>query len=285
MNRLSEDKQAQILRALVEGNSIRATARMTGTSKNTVSKLLRDVGEHCKDYHDQLVRDVECKKVQCDEIWSFVGCKERNVPEEEKREGRGDVWTWTALCQDSKLLVAYRIGNRDAENAVAFLEDLKGRMANRVQLTTDGLYIYPGAVEKAFGWDQVDYAMLVKIYGPGPEGQRRYSPAECNGTSKKRIMGDPKVEDVCTSHVERSNLTLRMHSRRFTRLTNAFSKKIECHEYAVALHMMYYNFCKPHMTLTKRAGGIKTTPAKAAGLTDRVWKIEDLLPQNSLHSN
>lgn len=277
MNRLSEDKQAQILGALVEGNSLRATARMTGTSKNTVSKLLRDVGAHCKNYHDRFVRDLECKRVQCDEIWAFVGCKEKNVPEGERREGRGDVWTWTALCPDSKLLVTYRIGNRDAETGCAFMADLADRMASRIQLSTDGLGVYLKAVEEAFGWDQVDYAMLVKIYGQSFEGQRRYSPAVCLGAEKKWVMGDPKAEDCCTSHVERSNLTLRMHSRRFTRLTNAFSKKVEYHLYAVALHTMYYNYCRPHQTLTKRAGGFKTTPAMAAGLADRPWTIFDLL--------
>ena len=278
MNKLSDEKRAMILKALVEGNSMRATARLTGTSKNTVSRLLKNVGTYCMDQHDALVRGVESERVQCDEIWSFCGAKERNVPKDEKHQGRGDVWTWTALCQDSKLMIAYRVGCRGAMTGVPFMQDLADRLRNRVHLSTDGHGVYPRAVERAFGWGGADYGRMVKIYGQSSEGQRRYSPPVCLGAEKSRVMGNPVMEDTCTSHVERSNLTLRMHSRRFTRLTNAFSKKIAFHEYAVALHFMYYNFCKPHTTLTKERKGIKTTPAKAAGLTDRVWKIEELLP-------
>lgn len=262
VNQLSAEKRAMILRALV-------AARMTGTSKNTVSRLLKIVGAHCKNYHDRFVRDVTCKRIQCDEIWSFVGAKEKNVPDDEKGDGRGDAWTWTALCRDSKLLLAYRIGRRDAPTAAAFVEDLADRLVHRVQLTTDGLRLYLRAVEKAFGWFGADYAMLIKMYGQDQrEDSRRYSPAVCTGTEKVAVMGVPDMNDVCTSHVERHNLDMRMSMRRFTRLTNAFSKKVEFHLYAVALHAMHYNSCRPHGTLTQKAGGVKTTPAM--GL---VWRI------------
>jgi IS1 family transposase len=275
MNQLPMERQAAIVRALVEGNSLRATARMTGTSKNTVSKLLRDLGAHCKNHHDRMVRGVSCKRVQCDEIWAFCGSKEKNTTPEKKAEGNGDVWTWTAICQDSKLIVSYLVGDRDAPTAREFVEDLAGRLANRIQLTTDGMRLYLTAVEKAFGWGKVDYAMLVKLYGPGDSG--RYSPAVCLGADKVPVMGSPNEADISTSHVERNNLTMRMQMCRFTRLTNAFSKKVECHLYAVALHFAFYNYCRPHMTLTKKRGGMHTTPAMAAGLTDRVWTVEDLL--------
>jgi IS1 family transposase len=279
MNTLSTDRQAAIIRALVEGNSIRATCRITGSAKGTVLSLLRIVGAHCKNYHDRFVRNVECERIECDEIWSFAGCKEKNVAPIDKGWGeRGDVWTWTALCSDSKLIVAYRVGGRDAQTGFAFVRDLKGRLASRVQLTTDGLSLYFGAVEEAFGWGQVDYAMLVKVYGKGSEeAQRRYSPARMIAAEKKWIMGSPDMEKVSTSYVERQNLTMRMQMRRFTRLTNAFSKKVEFHLYAVALHFMHYNFCRSHQTLTRANRGIHTTPAMASGLADRVWTVEDLL--------
>ena len=279
MNTLPRDRQAAIVRALVEGNSLRATARLTGTSKNTVAKLLRDVGAHCKNHHDRFVRDVASKRVQCDEIWAFCGSKEKNTSEEKKAEGNGDVWTWTALDQDSKLILAYRVGDRDASTANAFVKDLAERISTRVQITTDGLKLYLKAVEDGFGWAKADYAMLVKLYGPGPEAEasRRYSPAVCIGADKVAIMGNPVYEDVSTSHVERNNLTMRMQMRRFTRLTNAFSKKVECHLYAVALHFMHYNFCRVHSTLTKKHGGFHTTPAMAAGLADHPWTVEDIL--------
>jgi IS1 family transposase len=283
MNALTPAVQAAILRCLVEGNSIRATARMTGTAKGTVLSLLKIVGAHCINYHDRFVRDVATKRVQCDEIWSFVGAKEKNVPALERGLGqRGDVWTWTALCAESKLMLAYRVGCRDAENGMAFMQDLKDRLLGRTQLTTDGLTIYFRAVEEAFGWNRVDYAQLVKIYGQSVESQdgrahRRYSPAVCLGAKKNCVMGQPDEAHVSTSYVERQNLTMRMSMRRFTRLTNAFSKKVEFHRYAVALHFMHYNFCRPHMTLTKAKRGIHTTPAMAAGLTNRVWTVDDLL--------
>lgn len=270
----------------MEGNSIRATARMVGVAKRTVSSLLRDVGAHCKNYHDRRVTGVETNHVQADEIWSFVGCKERQVPKGEKGQGRGDVWTFTALCRDSKLLIAYRVGNRDGENALAFMDDLAARVSGRIQLTTDGHSMYPMAVELAFGYGRVDYAQVEKQYGQSPEGQRRYSPPVCLGAKKRRVMGNPDPDMVSTSHVERKNLTMRMGMRRFTRLTNGFSKKVEYHLYAVALHTMHYNYCRPHQTLTKERGGLKTTPAMAAGLTDRVWTVADLLdlpnPDSSL---
>ncbi len=289
MNTLSTEKQAMILRALVEGNSIRATARMVGVAKRTVSNLLRDVGAHAKNYHDRMVRGVEAKQVQADEIWSFIGKKERQVPKERRGGEQGDCWTYTALDRDSKLMIAYRVApTRDAEQALAFMEDVEDRLSSRVQLTTDGHNMYLLAVELAFGWQKVDYAMLVKLYGQSPEGQRRYSPPVCLGARKEAIMGAPEEAMVCTSHVERANLTMRMGMRRFTRLTNAFSKKAEYHLYAVALHAMHYNYCRPHATLAKDRGGIKTTPAMAAGLTDRPWDVADLLalldPESSLQA-
>lgn len=279
MNILATDTRAAILRALCEGNSIRATARLTDTSKNTVSALLRIVGAHAKNHHDRFTRDVASTRVQMDEIWSFVASKEKNTSAAKKAEGHGDVWTWTALCQDTKLLLAYRVGDRDAPTAHAFVQDVSDRLTNRVQLTSDGLKLYIGAVKAAFGWAKVDYAMLVKTYGPGPDPERtrRYSPAICTGAQKVAVVGKPNEADVTTSHVERSNLTIRMQQRRFTRLTNAFSKKVEYHLYAVALHAMWYNWCRPHQTLTKARGGMKTTPAMAAGLTDRVWTAHDIL--------
>jgi len=289
MNKLSTEKREMILRALVEGNSIRATARMVGCSKNTVSRLLRIVGAHCKNYHDRKVRGVEAEEIQADEIWSFIGKKAANVTDEDDVE-KGDAWTFTALARDSKLLIGYRVApKRDAEEALAFMDDLAERLEGRTQLTTDGHHMYLYTVPSAFGWHQADYAQLVKIYGQGPDGQRRYSPPECIGTDKREIMGDPDPEKVCTSHVERQNLTMRMKMRRFTGLTNGFSKKLEYHLYAVALHTMNYNYCRPHGTLTKENGGVKTTPAMAAGLADRPWDAADLLdlldPASSLQTN
>lgn len=266
----------RVLAALVEGNSIRATCRLTGVAKGTVLALLRDVGAHCKNYHDRFVRGVTAKRVQADEIWSFVGAKDRSIPMEQKGQGRGDVWTWTALDADSKLILAYRLGNRDAETATVFMQDVVDRLANRVQLTTYGHQAYLSAVESAFGWSGVDYAMLVKLFGPAPEGTRRYSPPQCLGADVKPIMGRPDEAHISTSFVERQNLTMRMGMRRFTRLTNAFSKKVENHLYAIALHFMHYNFCRPHASLTK-AKGTRTTPAMAAGLADHVWPLEEIL--------
>jgi IS1 family transposase len=284
MNKLSADKQAAILRALVEGNSIRATCRITGAAKGTVSSLLKIVGAHCKNHHDRFVRDVETKRVQCDEIWSFSGKKQKRVKQGET--GCGDVWTWTALDSDTKLMIGYLVADRSADAAHEFMEDLAERIIGRCQLTTDGLALYLPAVERAFGWARVDYAMMIKNYSAPKaekEAARRYSPSEVVSIEKKWVMGKPDMAHVSTSHVERQNLTMRMGMRRFTRLTNAFSKKVEFHLYAVALHFTYYNYCRVHTTLTKANRGIHTTPAMAAGLTDRVWTVYDIL--NLLHGN
>lgn len=243
MKKLPTEKRAQILHMLCEGSSIRFVARIIGASKNTVSKLLIAAGQVCMAYHDEHVREVRASRIQCDEIWSFTYAKQKNVAKAKAApEGAGDTWTWTALDADSKLIVSYLVGGRDAEYAMVLMDDLRDRLANRVQLTTDGHRAYLEAVEGAFGAD-VDYAQLVKIYGNAPETAKgRYSPAECTGIKKRRIEGNPAIEDVSTSYIERSNLTMRRHMRRFTRLTNAFSKKVENHAHAVALHMMYYNF-------------------------------------------
>ena len=269
MNRLSLSKRTQIIGLLVAGNSLRATSRLVGCSINTVTKLLVDVGTACQAYHDEHVRDLNSKRIQCDEIWSFVYAKQKNAPEAMKAAGdAGDVWTWTAIDADSKLAVSWLVGGRDAGYAHEFMQDVASRLASRVQLTTDGHKPYPEAVEGAFGAG-VDYAQLVKVYGQAPEGQRRYSPPECIGAHKNAVEGNPDPKHVSTSYVERQNLTMRMHMRRFTRLTNAFSKKIENHAHAVALHFVYYNFCKIHKTL-------RVTPAMAAGVTERLWEIEDI---------
>lgn len=270
MNKLTKDRRAQVVAALVEGNSIRATVRMTGVAKNTIVKLLADVGRACAEYQDRALRNLTCKRIQCDEIWSFCYAKEKNLPKDKKGVfGYGDVWTFTAICADTKLVPSWHIGRRDIEDAIIFMRDLAGRLANRVQLTTDGHKMYLDAVEGAFGSD-IDFSQLVKIYGQTPEGQRRYSPPQCIGTVKTRIAGHPDDRKVSTSYVERQNLTMRMNMRRFTRLTNAFSKKAVNLFYAVSLHFMYYNFCRIHQTL-------RVTPAMEAGITDHVWDIGDIL--------
>lgn len=273
MNKLDAKTRTLILRCLVEGNSIRATARLADVSKVTVNKLLVDAGKACAKYHDENVVGVRAARVQCDEIWSFTYAKQKNVADAKAApEGAGDTWTWTALDSDTKLVISYMVGARDSEYAMAFMDDLRGRLANRVQLTTDGHKPYLEAVEGAFGGD-IDYAILVKHYGE-PTGQkgneRKYSPADCTGTRKVKISGESARADVSTSHVERQNLTMRMHMRRFTRLTNAFSKKVENHQYAVALHFMYYNFARVHQTL-------RVSPAIAAGVSDRLWSVEDIV--------
>ena len=269
MNRLSLEKRTQIIGLLVEGNSLRATTRLTGVSINTVTKLLVDVGNACQQYHDEYVREVQSKRVECDEIWAFCYTKDKNLPEKYRGQyGMGSIWTWVGLDADSKLAISWLVGNRDAEYAKVFMQDVADRLKNRVQLTTDGLKAYLEAVEEAFGAD-IDFAQLVKIYGKSLEGEHRYSPAECTGTVKTPIMGNPKIKDVSTSYVERQNLTMRMGIRRFTRLTNAFSKKVENHAHAVALHFMYYNYVRIHKSL-------RVTPAMAAGLTTKLWSIEDL---------
>lgn len=271
MNKLDTKTRAQILHMLCEGQSIRAITRVMGMSKNTVAKLLSDAGAVCAAYHDANVRDVKAKRVQVDEIWSFTYAKQKNVVTAKAApEGAGDTWTWTAIDADSKFVVSYFVGGRDGECAMWFMDDLRTRLANRVQLTSDGHRAYLEAVEGAFGAD-IDYAMLVKIYGSSPESAKgRYSPAECTGIKKTRVEGKPDMAHVSTSYVERQNLTMRMHMRRFTRLTNGFSKKIEQHVNAVALHFMYYNFVKIHSSL-------RMTPAMAAGVTDKLWEIADIV--------
>jgi len=277
MNRLSTERRTQILAALCEGASINATARQAGVSKVTILKLLAEIGEVCLAYQRATMVNLPCKRVQCDEVWSFVGCKERNVPRDEKGRGRGDVWIWTAVDADTKIVPCWHLGARDAEAARFFMEDLASRLATRVQLTTDGHKAYLSAVEGAFGWNSVDYAMLVKLYGPAIEGTHRYSPPEVVGTETYWVMGDPEAAHVSTSYVERQNLTMRMNIRRLTRLTNGFSKKLENHGHALALHYMYYNFCRKHETLTKANGGVHTTPAMAAGVADHVWKLSEVV--------
>jgi len=270
MNKLDRKTRAQILHLLCEGQSIRAITRLTGASKNTVAKLLVDAGHACAAYQDKALRNLPCKRVQMDEIWSFVYAKAANVEKAKAApEAAGDVWTWTAICADTKLLVSWLLGSRDMDAAMAFVHDLEGRLANRVQLTSDGHRPYLYAVEAAFA-DQVDYAMLVKIYGSDPQAEVRYSPAKCLGAQKKPKIGNPDPKHISTSYAERSNLTMRMHMRRFTRLTNAFSKKVENHAAAIALHTMYYNFVRIHQTL-------KVTPAMAAGVTDKLWEMDDLV--------
>lgn len=270
MNRLDSSRRAQIIRCLVEGNSLRATSRMTGVSKITIQKLLPEVGMACARFQDQAFRNLSLKRIQCDEIWSFCYAKDKNLPED-KREvfGYGSVWTWTALDAETKLVPCWMVGPRDAESAREFMNDLASRLATRVQLTTDGHKPYLEAVGDAFG-AQVDYAMLIKLYGENRAEEARYSPADCLGTRKQKIIGTPDKKHISTSYVERQNLTMRMHMRRFTRLTNAFSKKLENHIAAISLHFMYYNFCRIHQTL-------RVTPAMAANVTDRVWDVEDIV--------
>jgi len=273
MNKLSPQKRAQIVGCLVEGMSIRATVRVTGAAKNTVTKLLTDLGDACSQYQDAVMRDLPCRNVQCDEIWSFVYAKDKNLPEDMKGEGAGSVWTWVALDADTKLVPAYLVGQRDAIDARAFIADLASRLANRIQLTTDGHSVYVQAVEAAFGME-IDYAMLIKLYGEEQQEEKRYSPAEHVGTEVKIVQGTPDPGTISTSHVERQNLTMRMGMRRFTRLTNGFSKKIENLAAAVSLHFMHYNFCRVHKSLSKP---YPRTPAMAAGITDRIWTLEDLV--------
>lgn len=277
MNRLDPARRAQVIRCLVEGNSIRSTVRMTGVAKNTVVKLLVELGAACAEYQNKAMRNLKCKRIQCDEIWSYIGAKDKNIPTDKQGQfGIGSVWTWTAIDADTKLIASWLVGTRDAGTATEFMQDLAGRLANRVQLTTDGHKAYLTAVEDAFGAD-IDYSMLVKIYGNNSEGDKRYSPAECLGCKKEAISGNPDPKHISTSYVERQNLTMRMSMRRFTRLTNGFSKKVENHVAALAVYFMYYNFARIHQTL-------RVTPAMAAGVADRLWDVSDivaLLDQNS----
>jgi len=275
MNRISQAKRTAVVRCLVEGNSIRATVRITGAAKNTVVKLLVDLGAACSEYQDQTLRDLPCRHVQADEIWSFCNAKARNVPEKHRGEfGWGDVWTWTTIDAETKLVPTWAIGDRSAGMAWHVMTDLRSRLRGTVQLTTDGHKPYLEAVESAFGQD-VDYATLVKLYGLDPaDDEKRYSPAKCLGADVRRISGDPDPAKICTSHVERQNLTMRMGMRRFTRLTNAFSRKVENLAAAVSLHFMYYNFSRPHSSL---ANPYPRTPAMAAGVSDHVWKIAEIV--------
>ncbi len=274
MNKLSTEKRAQVIGCLVEGMSIRATVRVTGVAKNTITKLLLDLSRACYDYQDKTMRGLNCHRFECDEIWSFCYAKSKNVPDEFKGIfGYGDVWTWTAICSDSKLVPSWLVANRTPEAANAFMEDLASRLNHRIQLTTDGYRAYAQAVEGAFGCD-VDYAMLVKMYGnDGPPSksnpESKYSPSSFSGAKKQIISGRPDKRKVSTSIAERNNLTMRMSMRRFTRLTNGFSKKIENLEAAVALHFMYYNFGRIHKTL-------RVTPAMEAGISDHVWSLEEI---------
>jgi IS1 family transposase len=272
MNKLSTAERVRVVAALVEGMSIRATVRMTGVAKNTIVKLLADLGDVCKKYHDEHVRNLKTKRVQSDEIWSFVGSKQKNIPADKQKEfGRGDVWTWTAIDADSKLIICWHVGRRDIPHAKEFMFDLAERLAERIQLTTDGLRSYPDAVYRAFGND-IDYTMLIKLYGPSGDrsGAAKYSPPECIGVKHEPICGTPEPKHISTSYVERQNLTMRMSMRRFTRLTNAFSKKVGNLRHNLALHFMHYNFCRVHQTL-------RVTPAMEAGLANHVWELEELV--------
>jgi IS1 family transposase len=271
MNKMPSEKRVQILHLLCEGTSIRAITRLTGASKNTVAKLLEDAGRACADHHDKTVRGVKAKRIQVDEIWSFTYAKQKNVAAAKSApENAGDTWTWTALDADSKLILGWLVGGRDADYANAFIADMASRILGRVQLTSDGHKAYLQAVEDTFGAD-VDYAQLVKVYGSSPESAKgRYSPADCTGIKKTVIEGEPDPKHISTSFVERQNLTMRMHMRCFTRLTNGFSKKVENHAHAVALHFTYYNFCRIHKTL-------RVTPAMAAGISTKLWEVSDIV--------
>lgn len=272
MNKLPLAKRTQILAMLTEGSSMRSISRIADVSINTVAKLLVEAGEACLAMHDETVRNVKASRIQCDEIWSFCYAKAKNVADAKAApEGAGDVWTWTAIDSDTKLMVSYFVGDRSAESAMYLMDDLQFRLSNRVQLTTDGYRPYLEAVEWAFG-EGVDYAQLVKIYGElgGNSPERRYSPMQCQGALKRRVAGSPDPKHVSTSHVERMNLSIRMQNRRFTRLTNAFSKKLDNHIHALALYFCFYNFCRIHKSL-------RVTPAMAAGIADQLWTLDDIV--------
>jgi IS1 family transposase len=271
MNRLDAKRRTQVIAALIEGNSIRATCRMTGVAKGTVLKLLAELGTACREYMDTNLRDLPCKRIQCDEIWSFCYAKDKNLPDSMRgKPGVGSIWTWTAIDADTKLVPSFHIGTRDAGCAFEFMNALASRLRHRVQLTTDGHRAYLDAVDSTIGFHQVDYAMLIKLYGAVPEVETRYSPPQCIGTDVRKVAGDPDPAHISTSYVERQNVTMRMSMRRFTRLTNAFSKKVQNLEHAVGLHFMHYNFVRIHQTL-------RCTPAMEAGVTDRLWSIDDLV--------
>jgi len=270
MNILDRERRAHVIRCLVEGNSIRATVRLTGVAKNTVVKLLVEIGDACAKYQDAKLRNLTCRRIQCDEIWSFCYAKAKNVPADKRGQfGYGDVWTWTALCADTKLIASWMVGGRDSGTAHAFIQDLANCVSKKIQLTTDGHRVYLDAVESAFG-SEIDYAMLVKLYGEDPKADTKYSPSQVIGAHSVVITGNPKPRHISTSFVERQNLTMRMSMRRFTRLTNGFSKKAHNHSAALALYFMYYNFCRVHQTL-------RVTPAMEAGVADHVWNIEEVI--------
>jgi len=270
MNKLTPEKRAQALQMMAEGISLRAITRLTGVSRTTLIKLLEDAGQAFSEYQDHALMNLACKRIQVDEAWAFCYAKQKNVPTAKAApEGAGDIWTWVGLDAQSKLAVSWYVGGRDSEAAMIFMDDLAKRLANRVQLTSDGHKAYLEAVEGAFGSD-IDYAMLVKVYGPAPEGQRRYSPAECVGAVKHRVEGNPDPKHVSTSFSERQNLSMRMGNRRMTRLTNAFSKKAENHAHMMAIYFMHYNFVRIHQTL-------KITPAMAAGVTSKLWEMSDMV--------
>ena len=268
MNQLNTAKRTQIIAALIEGNSVNATCRMLGVGKHTILRLLEDAGCACAAFHDANVRNLRVTSAQCDEVWSFIYAKQKNVTMEQMEEGAGGCWTWTAIDADSKLIISYMLGDRGASTAQAFMQDVASRISNRIQLTTDGHRVYAEAVENAFG-SEIDYAMLVKIYGASNDGESRYSPATCIGCRTGVLSGTPDPKHISTSYIERQNLSMRMGMRRFTRLTNGFSKKFENHAHQVALYFMHYNYCRVHTTL-------RVTPAMEAGLTDHVWTLAEL---------
>lgn len=272
MNQLSTSERASVVRCLVEGNSMRATERITGVTKKAISRLLCLMGPTCESFENATLVNLQCKRIQCDEIWSFIACKEQHIPHAERGRGRGDVWTWTAIDPDTKLIAAWHVGLRESSDSAAFMELLASRLAGRIQLTTDGHRGYLPSVHEAFG-SEIDYAQAIKVYHvPLDMGriEARYSPSRCKEVKRNALIGQPDPDHISTSHNERHNLTMRMQIRRFTRLTNAFSKKFENHAHAVALHMMHYNFCRIHQTL-------RVTPAMAAGISDHVWSLEDLV--------
>lgn len=270
MYQLDHATRCQILSALVEGVSIRAISRMTGVARNTISSLALAAGAVCAKYQDKVLINLNSTKIQCDEIWQYIYCKDANVPAAMKDQfGIGSVWTWVAIDSDSKLICSWMVGPRDAKSAYLFMQDLAPRLLNRVQLTTDGLQAYLSAVEATFG-SEIDYAQLIKIYGAPRESEARYSPADCIGCRVQEVSGSPDRKHISTSYIERQNLTMRMHMRRYTRLTNGFSKRLENHMAALALHFMYYNFVRVHQTL-------RTTPAQAAGVDSRLWEMSDIV--------
>lgn len=281
MNQLSTTERAQVVRCLCEGMSIRATCRSLKVGKNTVARLLCQLGKACSDYHDEHVRDLNSMVVQADEVWSYIGCKEKHVTPEHRAEGHGNIWCWTALDSDSKLIITWHLGGRGDDDCRDFMEDMADRLKNHIQLSTDGHGVYKNNVKLAFS-QNVDYGQVVKVFGQDAAEEKRYSPAICTSCQTTAVIGDPLESLISTSHVERSNLTLRMHNRRMTRLTNGYSKSVEHHAHSMALTFMFYNFARPHHTLTqtasKRAGKhVKTTPAMAAGIADHVWSLEEIV--------